>query len=102
MWKKTERSAIEAPIADQYCHTASMGICIVEADFHASMLPRHDLESRPNIAERPDSLLQPPTCGAHGCGIEMPITEQVNAILRGQRPPRDAIRELMERSLKSE
>jgi glycerol-3-phosphate dehydrogenase (NAD(P)+) len=39
---------------------------------------------------------------AHGCGIEMPITEQVNAILRGQRPPRDAIRELMERSLKSE
>ena len=39
---------------------------------------------------------------AHGCGIEMPITEQVNAILRGQRPPREAIRELMERSLKSE
>jgi glycerol-3-phosphate dehydrogenase (NAD(P)+) len=39
---------------------------------------------------------------AHGCGIEMPITEQVNAILRGQRPPREAIRELMERSLKRE
>jgi glycerol-3-phosphate dehydrogenase (NAD(P)+) len=39
---------------------------------------------------------------AHGCGIEMPITEQVNAILRGRRSPREAIRELMERSLKSE
>ncbi len=38
---------------------------------------------------------------AHGCGIEMPIAGQVNAILRGQ-PPREAIRELMERSLKSE
>jgi glycerol-3-phosphate dehydrogenase (NAD(P)+) len=39
---------------------------------------------------------------AHGCGIEMPIIEQVNAILRGRRSPREAIRELMERSLKSE
>ncbi len=39
---------------------------------------------------------------AHGCGIEMPITEQVNSILRGQRSPREAIRELMERSLKKE
>jgi glycerol-3-phosphate dehydrogenase (NAD(P)+) len=39
---------------------------------------------------------------AHGCGIEMPITEQVNAILRGERSPREAIRELMERSLKKE
>jgi glycerol-3-phosphate dehydrogenase (NAD(P)+) len=39
---------------------------------------------------------------AHGCGIEMPITEQVNAVLRGQRSPREAIRELMERSLKKE
>jgi len=39
---------------------------------------------------------------AHGCGIEMPITEQVNAILRGWRSPREAIRELMERTLKKE
>jgi glycerol-3-phosphate dehydrogenase (NAD(P)+) len=36
------------------------------------------------------------------CGVEMPIAAQVNAILRGGRSPREAIRELMERSLKSE
>jgi glycerol-3-phosphate dehydrogenase (NAD(P)+) len=36
------------------------------------------------------------------CGIEMPITGQVHAILRSQRSPREAIRELMERSLKRE
>ncbi|MGE5645504.1 MAG: NAD(P)H-dependent glycerol-3-phosphate dehydrogenase [Acidobacteriota bacterium] len=35
-------------------------------------------------------------------GIEMPITQQVNAILRAERSPREAIRGLMERSLKSE
>jgi glycerol-3-phosphate dehydrogenase (NAD(P)+) len=35
-------------------------------------------------------------------GVEMPITAQVGAILRGERTPRDAIRELMERSLRSE
>lgn len=35
-------------------------------------------------------------------GVEMPIATQVNAILRGDRSPRVAIRELMERSLKSE
>ncbi len=34
--------------------------------------------------------------------IEMPITEQMNAILRGEKSPRDAIRDLMDRSLKSE
>jgi glycerol-3-phosphate dehydrogenase (NAD(P)+) len=39
---------------------------------------------------------------ARKCAIEMPITEQVNAILRGERGPREAIRELMERSLKRE
>jgi glycerol-3-phosphate dehydrogenase (NAD(P)+) len=39
---------------------------------------------------------------AHGCAIEMPIAEQVHAILRGRRSPREAIRELMERSLKGE
>ncbi len=36
------------------------------------------------------------------CAIEMPITSQVNAILRAERSPREAIRELMERSLKGE
>ncbi len=39
---------------------------------------------------------------AHGCDIEMPIIEQVNSILRGRQSPREAIRELMERSLKKE
>jgi glycerol-3-phosphate dehydrogenase (NAD(P)+) len=35
-------------------------------------------------------------------GVDLPITSQVAAILRGARSPRDAIRELMERSLKGE
>jgi glycerol-3-phosphate dehydrogenase (NAD(P)+) len=35
-------------------------------------------------------------------GVEMPITQQVNRILNGEISPRDAIRELMERSLKEE
>lgn len=34
--------------------------------------------------------------------VEMPITRQVLAILRDGRPPREALRELMERSLKEE
>ncbi len=34
--------------------------------------------------------------------VEMPITEQMDAALRGERAPRDAIRELMERRLKQE
>lgn len=36
------------------------------------------------------------------CGVDLPIAEQVYAILHGQKPPREAIRELMERSLKGE
>ncbi len=35
-------------------------------------------------------------------GVEMPITQQVHRILEGQVSPRDAIRELMERTLKEE
>jgi glycerol-3-phosphate dehydrogenase (NAD(P)+) len=35
-------------------------------------------------------------------GIEMPITEKVHRILQGKISPRDAIRELMERTLKNE
>jgi glycerol-3-phosphate dehydrogenase (NAD(P)+) len=35
-------------------------------------------------------------------GIEMPITEQMHAVLYENRPPKDAIRELMERRLKNE
>jgi glycerol-3-phosphate dehydrogenase (NAD(P)+) len=35
-------------------------------------------------------------------GVEMPITEQVHAVLTAGRAPRDAIRELMERRLKQE
>jgi glycerol-3-phosphate dehydrogenase (NAD(P)+) len=35
-------------------------------------------------------------------GIEMPITQQMHAVLYEGRVPRDAIRELMERRLKGE
>jgi glycerol-3-phosphate dehydrogenase (NAD(P)+) len=35
-------------------------------------------------------------------GIEMPITGQVEAVLKHGKPPREALRELMERSLKGE
>jgi glycerol-3-phosphate dehydrogenase (NAD(P)+) len=42
-------------------------------------------------------------CGlARKCQVDMPITEQMDAILSGRTSPRDAIRELMERELKSE
>lgn len=34
--------------------------------------------------------------------VNMPITEQMHSILRGGRSPRDAVRELMERTLKDE
>lgn len=36
------------------------------------------------------------------CNVEMPITQQVHRILEGQVTPREAIRELMERTLKDE
>lgn len=39
---------------------------------------------------------------AHRAGIEMPITEQVHAVLKAGRATRDAIRDLMERRLKQE
>jgi len=39
---------------------------------------------------------------ARRCGVEMPITEQVHAVLYEGRPPREAIRELMERRLTHE
>ncbi len=39
---------------------------------------------------------------ARQIGVEMPITEQMHAVLYEKRPPRDAIRELMERRLKHE
>jgi glycerol-3-phosphate dehydrogenase (NAD(P)+) len=35
-------------------------------------------------------------------GVDLPITQQMDSILRGGRPPREAIRELMERNLKTE
>jgi glycerol-3-phosphate dehydrogenase (NAD(P)+) len=35
-------------------------------------------------------------------GVEMPITEQMHAVLYGDRPPRDALRDLMVRTLKAE
>jgi glycerol-3-phosphate dehydrogenase (NAD(P)+) len=39
---------------------------------------------------------------ARRAGIEMPITEQMNAVLNQGRAPRDAIRELMDRRLRQE
>jgi glycerol-3-phosphate dehydrogenase (NAD(P)+) len=39
---------------------------------------------------------------AHQHNVELPITEQVDAILHHARPPRDAIREIMDRPQKSE
>jgi len=39
---------------------------------------------------------------SRGCGVEMPITEQIYAILNQGKPPREAIYELMTRSSKSE
>jgi glycerol-3-phosphate dehydrogenase (NAD(P)+) len=39
---------------------------------------------------------------ARGCGIELPITERVDAILHRGRTPRDAIREIMDRPQKPE
>jgi glycerol-3-phosphate dehydrogenase (NAD(P)+) len=39
---------------------------------------------------------------AQTCGIEMPITEQMHAILNEGKSPRDAIQDLMTRSSKSE
>jgi glycerol-3-phosphate dehydrogenase (NAD(P)+) len=39
---------------------------------------------------------------AHESGIELPITEQVTAILHKGKSPRDAIRDIMERPLKRE
>lgn len=39
---------------------------------------------------------------AHKAGVEMPITEQMFAVLHKGRSPKDALRELMERSLKAE
>jgi glycerol-3-phosphate dehydrogenase (NAD(P)+) len=35
-------------------------------------------------------------------GVNLPITEQMDSILNGVRSARDAIRELMERTLKNE
>jgi glycerol-3-phosphate dehydrogenase (NAD(P)+) len=39
---------------------------------------------------------------ARKCHVDMPITEQMNSILKGRTSPRNAIRELMERELKTE
>lgn len=35
-------------------------------------------------------------------GVDMPITSQMHAVLRGEKSPRESLRELMERSLKEE
>ncbi|MEP7354638.1 MAG: NAD(P)H-dependent glycerol-3-phosphate dehydrogenase [Acidobacteriota bacterium] len=47
------------------------------------------------------------TCGAavelgERAGVDLPITQQMQAVMSGSRTPRDAIRDLMERQLKGE
>jgi glycerol-3-phosphate dehydrogenase (NAD(P)+) len=39
---------------------------------------------------------------AQRCGVDMPITEQMHAVLYNDRSPRDAMRDLMTRPLKNE
>jgi glycerol-3-phosphate dehydrogenase (NAD(P)+) len=39
---------------------------------------------------------------ARRAGVEMPITERMHAVLFENQPPREALRDLMERSLKGE
>ena len=39
---------------------------------------------------------------AHAYGVEMPITEKMHAVLHDGKSPREAIHELMTRSVKSE
>ncbi|MGH8272475.1 MAG: NAD(P)H-dependent glycerol-3-phosphate dehydrogenase, partial [Gammaproteobacteria bacterium] len=39
---------------------------------------------------------------AQGCGVEMPIGEEVRAVLAGERTPRAAVEALMKRAMKSE
>lgn len=39
---------------------------------------------------------------ARAAGVEMPITEQMDMVLRGARSPKEAIREMMERPLRQE
>jgi glycerol-3-phosphate dehydrogenase len=34
--------------------------------------------------------------------VDLPIIQQMNAVMGGQKSPRDAVRELMDRSLKGE
>ena len=53
------------------------------------------------IAEGVETTAAAVQLAARAC-VEMPITQQMNAILEGDCSPREAIRELMERSLKHE
>ena len=39
---------------------------------------------------------------AHRFGVDLPITEQMEAILSGRKTPQTALRDLMDRSLKGE
>lgn len=59
------------------------------------------------LASRPTVVEGVPTCAAivrlaERHGVEMPITMEMHAVLFARKPPRDAIRALLERSLKPE
>ncbi len=59
------------------------------------------LASRPTVAEGVNTCAATMRLASRH-GVEMPITEQMHAVLFQQRAPRDAVRALMERSLKAE
>ncbi|MGH9534492.1 MAG: NAD(P)H-dependent glycerol-3-phosphate dehydrogenase [Terriglobales bacterium] len=59
------------------------------------------LSSRPTVAEGVTTCAATVRLAARH-GVEMPITEQIHAVLFQQRAPREAVRVLMERSLKAE
>lgn len=59
------------------------------------------IDSTPMVAEGIPSTFAGVTLGEH-YGVELPITRQMQALLQGRQSPREAIRQLMERSLKEE
>ncbi|MEQ1949559.1 MAG: NAD(P)H-dependent glycerol-3-phosphate dehydrogenase [Bryobacteraceae bacterium] len=59
------------------------------------------LGSTPTVAEGVETNSSAVALGAK-FGVDLPIIQQMHAVLHGTKSPRDAIRDLMERSLKSE
>ena len=70
------------------------------ARFDAALVGRHSSPSA--HAQRRERTAVLADCLAREHGIEMPIAEQVDAILHRGQSPKDAIREIMDRPLKRE